>query len=137
MNVSLLRLERVTTPGRPTNGILFINGAPKFLTLEPPWLNNRVNVSCIPTGKYLCKKYSSAKYPDTYEIEGVKGRDQILFHAGNFLKDTHGCVLLGLSFYWGDDSGTIRESLMAMQAFRMLTKGVEAFPLTISYAGGV
>lgn len=33
---------------------------------------------------------------DTFEIEGVKGHDDILFHIGNYNKDSEGCVLVGI-----------------------------------------
>lgn len=52
-------------------------------TLERPWKDNASNVSCIPSGIYTCRPYSSPKYPDVYEVTNVPKRDHILFHSGN------------------------------------------------------
>jgi hypothetical protein len=79
-------------------GMLFINSAPFCVTLELPYLNNEVNISCIPAASYLCAPYSSPKYPNVYQVLGVPGRTSILFHKGNVIEDTEGCILLGNAF---------------------------------------
>ncbi len=69
-------------------------------TLERPNRNNQRDnkatkeneSSCIPEGLYVCKKYSSPKYPDTWEITGVPNRDKILFHTANYIDQLLGCV---------------------------------------------
>jgi len=69
-------------------------------TLERPNLNNQRDnpstkeneSSCIPEGVYVCKKYSSPKYPDTWEITGVPNRSKILFHTANYINQLLGCV---------------------------------------------
>lgn len=66
-------------------------------TLENPWEDNARNVSCIPDGDYEVVPYSSAKYPHSFEIIDVPGRDAILIHHGNTIKDTLGCILVGES----------------------------------------
>lgn len=76
------------------------NGVKICETLERPNLGNaRDNPntkenesSCIPEGTYLCKRYSSPKYPDTWEIIGVPGRSKILFHAANTVDQLKGCI---------------------------------------------
>ena len=67
--------------------------------LEPPWLDNRSNVSCIPCGCYIVnylKRSASGKYKDCYHITGVKDRVGILIHKGNLHTHTLGCNLPGL-----------------------------------------
>lgn len=70
-------------------------------TLELPDLNNdgiegnEVRKSCIPEGTYPVKRHKSPKFGDTFWIQNVPGRSGILIHAGNFHKDTLGCVLAG------------------------------------------
>ena len=71
---------------------------PFAVTLEHPWKQNAPFISCIPTGEYICKPYSSAKYPNTWQICDVKDRDFVLIHWGNFLKDTQGCIIVGEKF---------------------------------------
>lgn len=64
-------------------------------TLELPWRDNKKGESCIPCGRYVCRRVCSPKFGDTFEICGVPDRQGILFHTGNTAKDTKGCVLIG------------------------------------------
>ena len=74
-------------------------GIPIHTTLERTWKNNEPNVSCIPEGEYLCKRWRSMKHPNTFEITGVKGRFACLFHRGNIDDlDSEGCILVGENF---------------------------------------
>lgn len=71
----------------------------EFCTLEPPWLDNRRNVSCIPAGEYRCEflaKSASGKYKDVFHLQDVPGRSGILIHNGNLVSHTKGCILLGM-----------------------------------------
>lgn len=93
MNVRLIRYHSGL---KATLGILKlpVAHAPIF-TLELPWRDNQDNISCIPTGVYDVKPYSSEKFPNVYQIMQVPNRDAILIHIGNYAGDTHGCVLVG------------------------------------------
>tara|TARA_R100000049_G_C1937492_1_gene81412 strand:- start:641 stop:1156 length:516 start_codon:yes stop_codon:yes gene_type:complete len=94
-----LKLIRVTSSEYlGTHGVLIDDGVPFALTLEPPWRDNQPFESCIPTGVYVCKFFISPRFGPVYEITGVPDRSQILFHKGNFTKDTSGCVLVGEQF---------------------------------------
>ena len=67
-------------------------------TIERPWLGNAANISCIPSGSYTCKfikRSASGKYRNVYHIIGVPGRSGILIHAGNLVRHSRGCVILG------------------------------------------
>ena len=69
-----------------------------FQILERPWLNNRSNISCIPSGGYKCRyleRSASGKYRNIYLIEGAQGRVGILTHNGNLVIHTRGCLLIG------------------------------------------
>ena len=77
-----------------TLGFMRMGGKFFCYTLEPPWRNNELD-SCIPEGKYICKRYNSVRYPDVFQITGVKNRTQILIHSGNIDDHTMGCILLG------------------------------------------
>lgn len=80
-----------------TIGILLTeNGV--YYTLEPPWLNNARNMSCIPRGLYdyeFLESSASGKYRNCLHIKNVPGRTGILMHAGNKPEDTKGCILPG------------------------------------------
>jgi len=91
--LDLIRLEETQEHG--TFGALKIDDVLFSWTLEPPDLGNVRKRSCIPVGTYLCRRYSSKAYPDTFEVTGVPGRTAILFHSGNTDDDTAGCILLG------------------------------------------
>lgn len=67
-------------------------------SLELPDNRNKRNISRIPAGAYLCTKRYSEKYKWHYEILNVPNRSFILIHAGNYNRDTKGCILLGSSF---------------------------------------
>jgi hypothetical protein len=90
-----LQLVRVCENEDTTFGILVDNYVPFLMTVENAWRDNKRNVSCIPTGEYICKRYNSRKYGITYVVKGVTDRTGILFHRGNTHKDTRGCILLG------------------------------------------
>lgn len=67
-------------------------------TLELPWKDNKVSISCIPKGVYNVTPYSSTAYPDTYEVMQVPGRTYILIHWGNYYTNTEGCILVGKEY---------------------------------------
>lgn len=92
-HIDLFRMEQTDRDG--TFGALRIDGTLLCWTLEPQDRNNTKNISCIPVGQYTCQRYSSVKYPDTFEVQGVPDRSHILFHSGNTDDDTTGCILLG------------------------------------------
>ena len=94
--VELIRLENNHNYG--TFGTLKIAKETFCVTLEPPDLLNERNVSCIPAGQYLCSRVNSPKFGNTFEVRHVPGRSNILFHAGNWVKNTEGCILLAQSY---------------------------------------
>jgi len=94
--VKIIRIENSKSHGM--FGVLLVHNKAFCVTLEPPWRDNERLVSCIPVGRYLCVKYSSRRFPATYEVTNVGSRSHILFHAGNTVDDTTGCVILGQYF---------------------------------------
>jgi len=79
-------------------GVLLINSEIFCVTLEPHDFANKPNISCIPSGQYECERIVSPKVGATYEICNIPDRDDVLFHAGNVIKDTEGCVILAEKF---------------------------------------
>jgi len=90
-------LLRLIKASRYTLGVLFTNSG-IFYTMEPPWRDNKRNISCIPPGEYdfvyMPKSYSG-KYRDCYHVKDVPGRSEILIHSGNTADQTKGCILPG------------------------------------------
>lgn len=94
-----LTLVRVSsTEENGTHGVLLDQGVPFALSLEPPDRNNEPFESCIPAGVFICKYVNSPRFGATYEVRDVPSRSHILFHTGNFTKDTSGCILVGERF---------------------------------------
>lgn len=68
-----------------------------LVTAEDDWLDNRVNVSCIPAGTYPLRRCMYNKHHlETFGVFDVPGRDLIRIHPGNTEEDTAGCILVGL-----------------------------------------
>lgn len=131
-SVEIIRLDG--DPKQPTLGALYIDQQPFCFTLEPPWLDNKPLKSCIPPGKYYCHPVRNTKLRSgknvafTYQISNVYGRSGILFHAGNTVADTYGCILVGLSVQMAPP--LVSRSREAMQA--LIDKlGESGFPLVI------
>lgn len=72
-------------------------------TVECPWRNNVRRLSCIPKGEYVTIRHRSPKFGDTFWLQDVPGRSEILIHIGNWAGDTAkgyksnslGCILPG------------------------------------------
>jgi hypothetical protein len=127
-------LTRVQSLDTATYGVLHLAGqAPFAVTLELPWEQNARRISKIPAGSYRCARVQSPKFGDTFEVTDVEGRSHILFHWGNYVKDTEGCILIGTS--WADLDGDgitdLTASRIGFNIFKTLTRGWREFPLII------
>lgn len=127
----LLELIRVGSSGRGTFGVLRRGAVPFGLTLERPWHDNQANVSCIPAGRYRCVRIRSPKFGWTFEVMNVPNRSHVLFHSGNTLEDTHGCILIGEEFSGTYDRPFLSSSHRGFMEFLNLLDGSESFELTI------
>lgn len=128
MNLELIRVEE-SIDG--TFGVLKIEGKAFCVTLELPDRGNQAGISNIPAGEYLCKRYSSSNFPETYEITGVPNRSKILFHAGNVTNDSRGCVLLGAYFGKLRGNRAILNSGVTFTEFMQITRRENTLNLTI------
>ena len=93
-----LTLYRIFQSNQGTFGIIYGPCGRICYTLEPPWKDNRPNVSCIPDGGYEVRympRSASGKYKDCYHLQNVSGRYGILIHKGNLVTHTMGCILPG------------------------------------------
>ena len=128
-NAKIIRVE--TDPNYGTFGVLTLNGEAACLTLEPYSMDNKKNISCIPTGQYICKRYHSKKHPNTFQVTNVASRSSILIHPGNIKKHTNGCILLGSEFGILGNKHGILESSKAFDKFMKFFEGKDEFRLTI------
>jgi len=132
MQATLVRVSTHRDHG--TFGVLTINNKPIAVTLEPYKMDNTVSMSCIPTGQYICERYSSSRYSNTFEITGVAGRSKILFHAGNVDDNTEGCIILGSNYGNLMHEWAVLNSRKSMQHFMQHTQNVNEFTLTVREA---
>lgn len=128
-----LTLVRLPEFCHATPGVLYLNKAPTFLTIEPPWLDNASNVSCVPPGRYKIELVNSPAFGETWELKGVPNRSEILIHWGNTPEDTEGCVLIGESWGWIDPYFAVLNSRKALKRLSALLGREEAF-MTITEA---
>jgi len=89
-----VKLIRYFNTPKQTLGKLSFNGF-ECDTLELPYKDNIVGISCIPTGKYKVSQRFSSKYGWHFILHSVKDRNFILIHSGNYFTQTHGCILVG------------------------------------------
>ncbi len=125
-----IRLSRFAYTEFGTLGRLTVDDDNVFYTIEKPWLNNEPFQSCIPQGHYPCMRYSSAKYPDTFEVCNVPDRSQILFHVANWSDDVQGCIGLGLRMM--SERYGVAHSRSAMQRFMQLMRDQDYFELIVA-----
>lgn len=122
-------LQRLVDSGNETFGVILKDGKPMFTTLEPSWKNNQQNVSCIPPGRYKCKKMFSNRFKkELFEIQNVPDRTVVEIHVGNSAIDTHGCILLGMSYSLS--SNAIVNSTLAFNSFMSMMP--DEFTITIN-----
>ena len=88
----------------------------QLYTLELPDLGNQKNISCIQEGEYEVHRIYSPKFGKCFHLQDVPGRSEILIHKGNYNKDTHGCILVGMdrADINGDGVTDVIESSLAM-----------------------
>lgn len=132
--VDLLRRE---TTIHGTIGVLRIDGECFCWTMERPWALNQPRVSSIPAGQYLAQRHLSPSKGLTFLVTGVPGRDHILFHAGNTIVDTEGCILLGSqvgNLRGTSESRAVLNSGAAFKQFMEKMAGASEFRLTITEA---
>ncbi|WP_265822521.1 DUF5675 family protein [Geovibrio ferrireducens] len=119
--VEIQRLEQTDTH---TLGVLMIDGIVTAMTLEDPDNGNQRNISCIPAGEYEAVRHTSPKFGETFHVQNVPGRSEIIFHAGNTHNDTRGCILLGARpSYNAKGERFISDSRIAMSSFLERLKG--------------
>ena len=113
-NLPTYHLKRVKMTDKATLGVFIGDLFPLCVTLEDPWLGNETNISCIPEGEYIVEAFNGNKFKNVWKLQDVKDRTDILIHAGNTVKDTHGCILVGSTF----NGNTISNSQSALDFLR-------------------
>lgn len=91
----------------------------------------------IPSGTYTCVRgqhrlHNMTQDFTTFEITGVAGHSNLLFHRGNYNSNSEGCVLLGqFKTLTSDGNQMITNSKQTFNDFMSLQAGVDTFTLTV------
>jgi len=129
----LLVIDRNIKSSKWNMGSLTDPSHPEFqlATLENPWENNEPYISCIPkNNEYQCERVDSPRFGNTFQILDVVGRTHILFHVGNWERQTQGCILLGLS--QNPRADMITKSRQGFGLFIKHTQNIDEFTLEIN-----
>jgi len=127
--VEILRIEEDHHYG--TFGMLRLQKELFCVTLEPPDKLNKKDISSIPAQQYRCNRRFSNRFGETFEVTNVPGRDNILFHAGNYVGDTQGCIILGQHKGKLKGDRAVLNSGETFKDFMGMMKGYGSFHLTI------
>ena len=129
MILRLLRLEENYDYG--TFGVLLINSQAFCVTLEPKDVLNAPFISSIPAQQYMCSRINSRQYGPTWRVENVPNRTNILFHPGNIIKDTEGCIILAQHFGKLKGDRAVLNSGVTFNNFMLMTRDRIGLHLTI------
>ena len=67
----------------------------------------------------------------TFEITGIPGHSDLLFHWGNYNRDSEGCILVGQKIAVNEDGQMVTNSRVTWQKLMDLQDGVDTFSLTV------
>ena len=89
-----LTLHRDYSP-KDTAGCIELEDGSFISTLERPWLNNQVGISCIPEGEYEVHRDLTGRHT-WFSIKDVQDRTFIEMHEGHKVQHSQGCILFDL-----------------------------------------
>ena len=127
-----MRLKRVDSNEHGIFSILMDNHNNVFATLEHAYAqSDNTYKPKIPNGTFKCirgqHQLHSGPPFSTFEITGVVGHSNLLFHKGNTDKDSEGCVLVGSQRI----ANTVVASRVAFELFMDCLDGINEFTLTV------
>lgn len=107
------------------------------VTLEHAYLVNNQWLPKIYDGTFTCVRgthqLENMKSPfETFEITGVIGHTNLLFHMGNWDKDSSGCILLGENIALSSQGQMVTSSDAVFEKFMSLQAGVQSFTLKVA-----
>lgn len=87
---------------------------------------------------YTCRRgihrlghYNGGEPFETFEVMGVPGHTGILFHPGNFNRDSDGCLLTGTQVKTANSEWWISESGNTFRHLMQTLFGIDEFELTV------
>jgi hypothetical protein len=125
---------------QPFTNVIFgdwcVEGKVALKSMEPPWIDNMPNVSCVPCGNYFCEVRDATPHMreatgliKVYHLLNVPDRDFVEIHPANKVEQLLGCIALGKS------ADMIQKTLLfsrdAINWFMYDIMGLEPFKLII------
>lgn len=106
------------------------DGRPIAVSVERTFENLR---TVLGNGLFLLKRrrYNKGGY-DTWEITGITGHTDVLFHKGNKEVDSIACVCVAESFVYFNNTTMIGDSKGGFNELMELTSGLNEFYLEVS-----
>ena len=102
-------LARFRAEDTSTLGRIYVNGMGPLCSMELPWKDNALRVSCIPEGRYGWSKWYSPTFKRTVirlHDDEVMPRSAILIHPANWPPQILGCIAPGRGYNnWTDKGG--------------------------------
>ena len=115
----MIHIRRVVSNDNYTAGVVIVKETPVCVSIELPWHDNQVCISCIPAGEYkLMLKHKSPKFGACFSIIEVPGRSDILGHPANKASELLGCFAPGRRFGKLDGEFAVLSSRKAMDDIR-------------------
>lgn len=128
--IKIVTLSRFFHGKSATVGALRV-GDFKAYTIERPWMNNKINVSCIPTGVYVIRRGTFGRKYENFELQKVPDRTAIEMHVANFAADVRGCIGLGDDYIASPQNVMVKNSKNTFTAFMAAMSGIEEAVLHI------
>jgi hypothetical protein len=125
-----ITIKRIATSDAGTFGVVLDDNIPFCVSCELPFKDNQKNISSIPSGYFEAMRVDSPRFGNTFEVKGgsLGDRTHILFHKGNSIKDSRGCILLAEGYGQKDH---VERSRDAFNEFMKRTEGCDYFILRI------
>lgn len=133
-----IKLIRRYFSGCTLGTLIFPNGK-SFTIMERPALDNKQSVSCIPEGSYtlrqrtspVVERTSKGEFPQGWEVTNVPNRSYIMFHVGNYVRNSDGCLLVGENFSFHNGEFMVTNSVKAFREFMAALSSKDEWTLEI------
>lgn len=99
----MLTLKRTYHDDR-TDGVILLPNTQVIRTLELPWRDNKVNVSCIPEDQYIIEPDNTGRH-QWFRVLNVPNRTFIEIHQATKTEHLLGCI----GIYTVEDLRTLQE----------------------------
>lgn len=93
-----------------TAGMIYLPSGGAIYTLELPWMDNAIGVSCIPEGEYIVDRdYTGRHKWFRFRDQEVHPRSAIEIHPATYLHHLQGCIAPAMRLHGdGEEVRTIQ-----------------------------